>query len=86
MFRQFMRNERGSASRWFAVTAVAITLAAVVAAQGFSWMSQSGRMPVIALAPFKRAPNAAEASAAAAGIDMTPIGVIKPSPAPKAAR
>jgi hypothetical protein len=75
MLRRFLGNEQGSATRWFAVMAAVLTVAAMASVQGLSWMTRSGRVPVIAFLPPR---NSADA-VAASGVDMTPIGVIKPA-------
>ena len=41
-------NSRGSATRWFALAAVMLSAASMLGAQGLAWLSQSGRVSVVA--------------------------------------
>ena len=54
-FDTFLRDQRGSAVRWFAYAAAAITVVAAVGAHGLAWVAESGRLPVIAFVAAERA-------------------------------
>lgn len=50
----FLRDQNGSAVRWFAYAAAAITIVAAVGAHGMAWLAQSGREPLQAFLPLNR--------------------------------
>ena len=51
LFNLLMRDQSGSAVRWFAYAAAAITVVAAVGAHGLAWVAASGRLPTIAMVP-----------------------------------
>ena len=69
----FLRDRRGSATRWFAFAAAAITIAAAAGAHGLAWIAQSGKLPIVAFVPLNdRVARAQRAGA----IDMDATGTI----------
>lgn len=69
----FMRDRRGSAARWFAYAAAAITITAVAGAHGLAWIAHSGRLPIIAFVPM----NDRVARQHLEGVDMNVTGSIE---------
>ncbi len=73
----FVRNEAGSAVRWFALSAAVLSLAGMAGARSLNWLAQSGHLAIVAY----RAPVTANKGpvTADAGIDRTPTGSIPAS-------
>ena len=69
---RFMRDDRGSAVRWFAFATLVLSVAGAAGARGLAWLSQSGRISVVAYG----APAPTRQTATDGGIDMTPTGAI----------
>ena len=74
----FVSDRRGSAVQWFALAAAAVCVACLAGAHGLDWLSQSGRVALVAYrAP---APTSRPASVGRAGsdpdLDMTPTGSV----------
>jgi hypothetical protein len=77
--RSFLRDRRGSAAKWFAYAAAAITITAAAGAHGLAWIAHSGKLPIVAFVPI----NDRTARAQSAGaIDMEATGTIAVSGAP----
>ena len=71
--KKFVRDDRGSAVRWFALTAVVLSAFSVAGAHGLAWLSQSGRVSVVAYrAPSDGGPR----GLADAGVDAMPTGSV----------
>lgn len=70
-----MRNSRGSAVQWFAFAAVALAVASMAGARTLDWLSQSGRVALVAYRPPGSAPPQ-RAAADAPDVDPTPTGSI----------
>ena len=71
----FMRDSRGSAVRWFAFAAALLTVASLAGAHALDWLSQSGRVALVAYAPPGSAPPR-RAAANTPDVDTTPTGSI----------
>ena len=69
----FLRDRRGSATRWFALAAAAITIMAAAGAHGLAWIAQSGKLPIVAFVPVNDKVARAQG---AGGIDMEATGTI----------
>lgn len=70
----FPSDRRGSAVQWFALAAAAVCVASLAGARGLDWLSQSGRVSLVAYrAP---APSASRRAAADPNVDMTPTGSV----------
>lgn len=77
---QDMRSDRrGSAVRWFALTAAVLCVASLAGTRGLEWLSRSGRVALVI--DKSSAPAQNRRFAADAGVDPTPTGSI---PAPSA--
>ena len=72
---RFVHDRQGSAVRWFAYAAAAITVVAAVGAHGLAWVAQSGRLPVIAFVPL----NERTIKTPPAGVDLEATGSIRRS-------
>ena len=70
-----MRDGRGSAVRWFAFAAVVLTVASLAGARTLDWLSQSGRVALVAYSPPGTAPPR-RAAADAPDVDPMPTGSI----------
>ena len=77
--RDFRRNQHGSATKWFALAAVVLSAGGMMGAHGLAWLSQPGRISLVAY----RTPAAAVAETPTAmadpGVDRTPTGSIPSS-------
>ena len=71
--KRFLADREGSAVRWFAYAAAALTVSCMACAQGLSWLAQSGRMPTIAFLPPR---DRLARATAAAEIDPMPTGSV----------
>lgn len=71
----FMHDRSGSATRWFAYAAAAITLSAAAGAHGLAWIAHSGRLPVVAFIPVN---ERVARSQQAGSVDMNATGSIEP--------
>ena len=76
LFDMFFRDQRGSAVRWFAYAAVAITVVAAIGAHGLAWVAESGRLPVIAFVPLSERTIKVQPPG---GVDMEATGSIRRS-------
>ncbi len=72
----FRRDQRGSAVRWFAYAAAAITVTAAVGAHGMAWLVRTEREPLSAFLPLNR-PSVASRSLGTP--DMEATGSIRPA-------
>ena len=70
----FVSDRRGSAVQWFALAAAAVCVASLAGAHGLDWLSQSGRISLVAYRT--PAPAASQRAAADPNVDMTPTGTI----------
>ncbi len=70
-----MRDSRGSAVGWFAFAAVVLTVASMAGARTLDWLSQSGRVALVAYSPPGTAPPQ-RAAASTPDVDPTPTGSI----------
>ena len=74
--RAFVGDRRGSAVRWFALAAAAVCVASLAGAHGLDWLSQSGRVALVAY----RAPAPTQRGVVPSGggpdVDMTPTGSV----------
>ena len=73
--RNFRSDRRGSAVRWFALAAAVLSLGSLAGAHGLDWLSQSGRVALVAYG----APAQSRRVAADAGVDPMPTGAIPAS-------
>ena len=71
-----MRDSRGSAVRWFAFAAVVLSMASMAGAHMLDWLSQSGRVALVAYSPSGTAPPQ-RAAANAPDVDPMPTGSIR---------
>ncbi|MGI4765121.1 MAG: hypothetical protein ACRYGP_08670 [Janthinobacterium lividum] len=72
-------DHRGSAVRWFALTAVALSVASLAGAHGLDWLSQPGRVALVAYrspVPVRSQPVASDL-----GVDRMATGSIPASSA-----
>ena len=72
-------ERRGSAVRWFALTAVVLSVASLAGAHGLDWLTQSGRVALVAYRP--TAPARVQQVASDPGIDRMATGSIPASSA-----
>ncbi len=77
MMRDFRRECGGSAVPWFALAAAVLCFASLAGAHGLDWLSQSGRIALVA----DRGTARPQRIAADPGVDPMPTGAI---PAPRA--
>lgn len=74
----FRGDRRGSAVQWFALAAAALCVACLAGAHGLAWLSQSGRVALVAYrAPADRTRHVD----ADPGVDTMPTGSIPASDA-----
>ena len=75
----FLRDRRGSAARWFALAAAVLCIVSLAGAHTLDWLSQSGRVALVAY----HAPPPSENRRVAAdpGVDPMPTGSIPASSA-----
>ena len=78
--RMFLRDRRGSATKWFAVAAFVVCAACLAGANGLAWLSESGRISIVAIrqAP---APTRTARGPVDPDVDDTPTGAIPPTTA-----
>ena len=76
LLNDFLRDRHGSAVRWFAYAAAAITVVAAIGAHGLAWVAESGRLPIIAFVPLDGRPLKSQT---AGDIDPTTTGSIRRS-------
>lgn len=81
--RRFVEDRSGAAVRWFALAALVLSLASVAGTRGLAWLSEPGRIAVVAYralpAPADEGATGASAvdqASADPGIDRTPTGSI----------
>ncbi len=72
--KTFMSDDRGSAGRWFALAGVVIALGSMAGAHGLAWLSQPGRVSIVAIRA--QGPAATPKGMADAGVDPTPTGSV----------
>ena len=77
MVKTFTSDDRGSATQWFALTAVIVSIGCLAGAQGLAWLSQPGRVSIVAARG--QNPAVAPTGIADAGIDPTPTGSVPKS-------
>ena len=75
--RDFTGDGRGSAVKWFALAAAALSIGSLAGAHGLEWLSQPGRVALVASV----APVQARRVAADADVDTMPTGSIPASSA-----
>ena len=75
--KTFMSDDRGSAGRWFALAGVVIALGSMAGAHGLAWLSQPGRVSIVAIRA--QAPAVAPRGIADAGVDPAPTGSVPKS-------
>ena len=73
----FMGDRRASAAQWFALAALVLTVASMAGARTLNWLSQSGRVALVAYRAPAPTPNAR--AAADVGVDLMPTGSIPSS-------
>ena len=71
----FARDGRGSAVRWFALASAVLSMAGMAGAHTLDWLSQSGRVALLAY----RAPAAEAGAKTDSGVDTMPTGSIPPN-------
>ncbi len=74
--KTFRRDDRGTATKWFALAAVIVSAGSMAGAHGLAWLSEPGRISVVAFKAPAAAPTAAPKGMADAGVDDTPTGSI----------
>ena len=72
---RFLRDSRGSAVHWFAFAAAVLTVASMAGARTLEWLSQSGRVALVAYSLPGAAPPQ-RAAANAPDVDPMPTGSI----------
>ena len=73
----FTSDRRGSAVQWFALAAAVLCVASMAGAQALNWLSQPGRVALVAYrAP---APTQDRRVASNAGLDPMPTGSVPSS-------
>ena len=70
-----MRDSRGSAVQWFAFAAAVLAVACMAGARTLDWLSQSGRVALVAYGPPRTAPPK-RAAADAPDVDPMPTGSV----------
>ena len=78
--KMFRRDTRGSATQWFALAAFVVCAASLAGAHGLAWLSESGRVSIVAV---RSAPAALHTARSPSGpdVDDTPTGAIPPATA-----
>ncbi len=71
---EFTQDGRGSAVKWFALAAGALSVVSMAGAHGLDWLSRSGHVALVAYRAPAPVPN--PRATADAGVDMTPTGSI----------
>ena len=77
--RRFRDDRGGSAARWFALAAAVLCAASLAGAHGLDWLSQSGRVALVAYRTAAPAPN--RRFAADPNVDPMPTGSVPASSA-----
>ena len=72
--QDFISDRRGTAVQWFAVAAAVLCVMSLAGAHALDWLSQSGRVALVAYRPASPAPN--QRVAADPNIDPTPTGSV----------
>ena len=75
MMRDFRSECRGSAVQWFALAAAVLSVVSLAGAHGLDWLSQSGRIALVA----DRGTVRSQRVAAAPDVDPMPTGAIPAS-------
>lgn len=80
MSSNFRDDSRASATQWFALAAFVVCAASLAGAHGLAWLTEDGRVSIVAV---RQAPAAVHTARAPSGpdVDDTPTGSIAPTTA-----